>query len=607
MIFTVFNVLGGLGLFIYGMHLMTESLRAAAGHSLRSILTRATRSRLHGATLGIATGFVAHSAAAIAMLAGFVNAGVMTLGQAMAPIFGANVGTSLSMQLISFNIASYGWAAIGVGFLAKSLLPSPRWSRLGDALMGFGLLFLGMETISAGIAPHREALAPLLAHLQGETWGWRLAGVGISALLTAVLTSSGAMIGLCFALIKAGVFTRFDQVAVVVLGAHIGTCIVPVLASLPMQIGARRVAIGHVLFNGLNVALVLVAWPWFARLCEASAPGNLLRQTANLHTFAMVAATLLLLPVTGLFRRIVVGLYRPHAPDPTPSFLEPRLLAHPEQALAAVICELRRMANICVDSMMLNGELILDPHRKTYRRLLANEAALNQVRESMTDFLGRLTRGYLSRRQTLFLQHLDRCMKDLERIGDHLVHIGDTSMERFRVADALLPEDLFRSWFHLFCSAKQVLVLMTQSFDPDNRSFQTTALHILRARDRYMIESMDLLADLSGATRDKIITPIGGYYLNRYLADLDRLVRRAKTIALAERQPDFRVKASKLERQSKPPLHYEIPQRVDPREYLERLQREPLDDDLDLPEHEVDSIPAQSPHQAPPDEPPTTP
>ncbi|NCD22786.1 MAG: Na/Pi cotransporter family protein [Spartobacteria bacterium] len=600
----VFQVLGGLSLFIYGMHVMTGSLRAAAGTSLRSILARATRSRPQGAVFGTTVGFLAHSGAAVAMLAGFINAGVMTLEQAIAPVFGANIGTSLSMQLVSFHIADYCWAAIGIGFLLDALIPSDRWRKLGGALIGFGLLFLGMETISSGIAPHKDALAPFLAHIRGDVWTYRLLGVASSALLTALITSSGAMIGLCFALIKAGVFTEFHQVAVVVLGAHIGTCIVPIMAAIPMRIGAWRAAIAHLLFNVANVAFALLAWPLVVWACEASSPGDLLRQAANLHTFAMVAATLLLLPFTGLFTRLVRFATPSKEPTPDPSFLEDKLLAKPEQALAAVIRELRRMAEICVDSMLLNGELILNPTRKTFRRLLSNEDVINEVRQSMGDYLGHLTQHYLSRRQTLFLQHLDRCMKDIERIGDHLTHIGETSVERFKVTEAILPEDLFRVWFTLFCTAKRVVVLMAKSFDPDHNAFQNVALEILRARDVYMIQSMDAKAEFAGAVRDKRITPIGGYYLSRYVEDLDRLVRRAKSIAFAERQPDFWVKAEKLERDAKEAPVYAAQTRVAPREYLELLRQDSPFDDSDLPDAAGTNIPAESPHQAPPDEPP---
>ena len=600
----LFQVLGGLSLSIYGMHVMTGSLRTAAGSSLRNILAKATRSRVHGATFGTVAGFLAHSGAAVAMLAGFVNAGVMTLEQAIAPVFGANIGTSLSMQLISFHMATYCWAAIGIGFLVKSLVPSDRWSKLGDAFIGFGLLFLGMDTISTGIAPHKDVLAPLLSHIRGDTWTFRLLGIGLSALFTALITSSGAMIGLCFALITAGVFTRFDQVAVVVLGAHIGTCIVPIMAALPMRIGAWRVAISHLLFNLLNVSLVLLAWPLVIRVVEASAPGNLMRQAANLHTFVMIAATLIFLLLLRPFTRLVRWVTPSKEPTPAPSFLDDNLLAKPEQALAAVIRELHRMAEICVDSMMLNGKLILDTTRKVHLRLHSNEEIINEVRRSMDVYLERLTQNYLSRRQTLFVQHLDRCMKDIERIGDHLDHIGDTSAERFKVAEALVPEELFNTWFTLFCSAKHVIALMAESFDPDNPSFQTTALKILRARDVYMVQSNDAKADFTGASREKLITPVAGYYLGRYMEDLDRLVRRAKSIAFAERQPDFWVKQTKLEKKATNATEFTAHKPVKPDDYVELLGRDSVFDDDDLPEESSRDIPEKSPLQIPPDEPP---
>ena len=603
----LFQVLGGLSLFIFGMNAMTSSLRTAAGSSLRTILARATRSRIHGSVFGTIFGFLAHSGAAVAALASFINIGVMSLEQAIAPVFGANIGTSLSMLLVSFKIADYCWAVIGVGFLTEALIPSSRWRKLGGALIGFGLLFLGMDTIANGIAPYKEALEPWLGLFRGDVWTYRIASVAVAALLTAIMTSSGAMIGLCFALVKAGVFTRFDQVAVVILGAHIGTCIVPIVAAIPMRIGAWRVAIAHLWFNVLHVILFLAIWPLSIWCGEATAPGDLLRQAANFNTYTMLLGTLLFLPFIKQFTALVRLSTPSKEPTPTPSVLEDKQLRKAEQALAAVVRELRRMAEVCVENMLLNGELILAPTRQVYRKLLANEEILNDVRKAMDDYLGRLTQHYLSRRQTLFLQHLDRCMKDLERIGDHLTHIGNTSRERARVPDALLPEDLFNTWFNLFLAARHVLVLLAKSFDPDSNTFQYTALQVLRSRDAYMEQSLAAKARFTNATRDKHITPIGAYYVSRYIEDLDRLVRRAKSIALAERQPDFFVKASKLDRKAKDALAYTPPTPVDARKYLVLLQKDLHVDDVDLPDETAAAIPLESPHQAPPDEQPPAP
>ncbi|MBR6021270.1 MAG: Na/Pi cotransporter family protein [Kiritimatiellae bacterium] len=611
-LFGVFKVLGGLAAFIYGMHMMTRSLTAAAGASLRKILSGATKSPVHGVVFGVVVGFLAHSAAATTMLAGFINAGVMTLGQALAPVFGCNLGTSLSSQLMSLHIADYCWIPIGVGFLVKSFVTSPRWDKLGDALFGFGMLFLGMLTIKQGIMPPdnphgytslQDILKPVLEHVQGATVGGRILGVLLGVVLTAILTSSGAMVGLCFALIDAGVFTLesggFDQVGPIILGACIGTCIVPVMASLSMRITAKRAAWAHVLFNVLNVAIALCLWVPLKALCIKAAPvGDLQRQLANLHTFAMTTAILLILPLTRLFTVLLLRLTPSKEPDPQPSFLEDDLLDKPEQALAAAIRELRRMADLLVDSMIINGRMILEPTRALARRLDGNEEIVNEVRRSMADYLQRLARHRLSRRQTLFLQHIDRCMKDIERIGDHLAHIGDISVARYKESEAIVPEDLFRVWFSLFCTAKRVVRLMAKSFDPDQASFQGTAAAILKARDVYMIQSMDAKAEFVGAARERRMTAVGAYYFSRYIEDLDRLVRRAKSIALAERQPDFWVKQARMERVAPAEDHpYVPPTRVPVEKYLPLLER---DDTEDLPDAvETHRVPKVSPHVLP--------
>ncbi|MGD9874660.1 MAG: Na/Pi cotransporter family protein [Kiritimatiellia bacterium] len=576
---SAFRVIGGMSLFIYGMHVMTHGLRAAAGSSLRKILAHAARRRWQGFLLGGVVGFLAHSGAATTMIAGFINAGLMGLADSIAPMAGANLGTSLSMQLVSFHIGHYCWVAIGLGYIMSAALPNPRVKETGRALMGFGLLFLGMTTISDAIAPHKDALAPWLARIHGETWSGRLAGVGLSALLTALITSSGAMIGLCFALATAGVFTTFDQVFPIVMGSHIGTCIVALTASMAMNADARRSALGHLLFNLLNVTLALALYPWVRDFVVWSAGGNLLREIANLHTAGMALGSLAVLPAVPVFAWVLRKLLPSRLPPPEPSYLKDELQERPEQALRGVVCELRRMAKLCVDCAMLNGDIMFHAPRNKIRRLLADEGVINEVKDAMSDYLRSLSQRSLTRRQSLFMQHLDRCMKDIERIGDHLTSISEISTERLKHPAAIVPEALFTVWFDLFRAGKEVLVLMEKSFDADAGDFHAAGRHILEARDRYFIMSMDAKAELAGAVADRTITPVGGYYMNRYIADLDRTVRHAKSIALAEIQPDFSIKHERLEEVSPLAAEAVVPEKVDADEYLKSLQDDDLFDD----------------------------
>jgi phosphate:Na+ symporter len=208
----IFSVLGGLALFIFGMNIMTDGLKRCAGDSLRHILARATHNRLNGLGLGTTLGFLVQSSAATVMLVGFINAGLMTLNESVPVMLGANIGTTLSMQLISFKLADYCFVAITLGVLLNIVSPQLRVKQAGQALLGFGLLFLGMSTMSAAIAPHRDAFIPLFAQINGATPGGLLRGILLATAVTGIIQSSGAMIGMSFALIQAGVITDLSGV-----------------------------------------------------------------------------------------------------------------------------------------------------------------------------------------------------------------------------------------------------------------------------------------------------------------------------------------------------------------------------------------------------------
>lgn len=574
MFFTVMAVFGGLALFLLGMSLMTQGLRAAAGSRLRLILARAGRSRSAGLGLGTLLGFLVHSSAATAMLVAFVNAGLTTLPAAVPVVFGANLGTTLSMQLISFKLGEYAYLVIAAGFMVRMGGRTERSREIGNALLGFGLIFLGMNVMSDSIRPYRDDLRPLLLGVDATTLRGMLYGVGLSVAITVIIQSSGATIGMCFALIQAGVFTELAQAFPIVLGAQIGTCITAILASIGTNIEARRTAVSHLIFNIIGTLVILPLVGPVQNLMALTSP-DLLRQTANLNTFIAVGKTVILLPFILPFVRFVRFCTPSAGKMPETSHLDPELLPRPEEAIYATIRELRRVAVVCSRSLRANGQLLLFRYdRAIIQRIRLNEKVINAIKLSMREYLEEMTHRYLSKRQAMLVQHLDRCIVEIERIGDHVEYLCDLSLQRRNDPEKLFRSESFAHLFDLFEKAQLVMTLVIESLDPENPDFQEAAKRLMAARDDYVaasIETKNLFYDLV-ASKDE--TAMAGIYYNRYIISFDRIVKHAKIIALAEQQPTFWIKRKKLGRVAPDLPKREPIQLGDPSDYIHRLHAE---------------------------------
>ena len=576
--FLSFTVLGGLALFILGMGIMSDGLRVAAGPGLRTLLSKATANRFAGLALGTLLGFLVHSSAASVMLVGFLNAGLMSLAQAVAPMLGTNLGTSLSMQLVSFRLTDYCYVGIVAGLVFQMAVPNPRAKSIGRALVGFGLLFLGMKTMSAAIAPHRDLLRQYLVAIDGQTLSGRLLGVGLAFALTAVIQSSGATIGMAFALADAGVFDSLWQTYPVVIGAQIGTCATALLGSIGTGIDARRAAAGNLLTNVVNAGLSIALAPLWVPLFARTSP-DLVRQTANTHTLLMLQNCAVFLPIVPAYAVLLRKLFPSRLPPPEPSHLQPGLLEFPEQAIAACLCELRRVAQLCRHSLRLAGETLLFAHSaKDVQTIRLNEQAVNEIKLAMKDYLAGLARRHLSKRQAILVQHVDRCMSDLERVGDHVETLCNVSLRRRQVPAAIVDRLSFSLFFQLYEAVLHVLKLVVQSFDPDRADIAAVADQILLAREDYVQASQTVRVHFNEQVSNRSMTSTAGIFFAEYLAALDRIVRHCRNIALSEQQPQFWIKRSKLEKRmalAAEPVSHPL---VDPQDFQERLRRAETDD-----------------------------
>ncbi len=567
-------LLGGLALFIFGMGLMTDGLRQASGAGLRTVLARTGRSPVLGLALGTALGTLVHSSAATVMLVGFVNAGLLSLAETVPATLGACIGTTISMQAVSLKLGDYCFFAIAAGFLFSGLGRGPRSRQVGRALLGFGLLFLGMNVMSEAIYPHRETLQPFLAVVDGRTWQGTLLGIGIATVLTSIWQSSGATIGMCFALTSAGVFTDLHQVLPIVMGANIGTCATALLSSIGAHIEARRAAVSHLIFKLFAVAFVLALRPYVIALSQATSD-DLIRQTANMNTLVMTAAALVVLPFWKLHAVVVRWVTPSRKQPPTPSYLKPELLHTPERSIQAAIDELRRAIDICRNTYALLAQVILLKGRPTtLRQIKLNEKAVNEIKVHVKAYLSQLSARQLSRRQLMLMQEVSRCMSDIERIGDHLDKISDTSVRRRKEPAALFPERTLTRLFDLYSKTASILGLVSDSLQHGQTDFQEAARVLLDRRDNYARSSESAKQLLGEEVAERAITPIAALFFRDYLASFDRIVKHARAIALAQQKPDFRIKRRKLDRAVDLQENDDIPPRVHSKDFLQRLHME---------------------------------
>lgn len=563
-----FSLLGGLALFIFGMNILTDGLKHCAGDSLRRILVRATRNRLNGLGLGTTLGFLVQSSAATVMLVGFINAGLMTLAESIPVMLGANIGTTLSMQLISFKLTDYCFVAITLGVLLNIIAPQIRIKQAGQALLGFGLLFLGMSTMSAAIAPHREAFVPLFEHINGSTPGGMIRGILLATAVTGIIQSSGAMIGMSFALIQAGVITNLSGVFPILIGANIGTCATALLGSIGAGIEARRSAISHLIFNIFSGALAALAAPLFYRWIPMFGT-DLVHQSANANTVKMVLAALMVLPFAPLHAALVRRILPSKKAPPQPSFLDEKLIPAPEQALHAAMRELQRTVDICRQSLQLDRALLDAPDAKAVRMVYQNEKNVDAIKLAFRDYLALITSRFLSRRQAVLVQHLDRCIVEIERIGDHVKVLCRLTAKLRPYEKHRFFQACRRQLEKLYAQIGVILGNLSISLDPEHENYEAFAEKILSARAEYVQKSAAAKDLITGQVGRNNLPPQLGIWLSETVMTLDKIAKHCKAIAGAQKKPFFWLKHNRLDRIAEEYTEQKILAELDAGEYLD--------------------------------------
>ena len=430
----VIGIMGGLGLFLYGMNLMGEALEKAAGSKLKKIIELLTSNIFMGVLVGtIVTAIIQSSSATTVMVVGFVNAGIMTLPQAVGVIMGANIGTTVTAQLVSIDINGLAPIALGIGIILYLFTNKPKTKHIAEVLIGFGILFTGMDFM-------KEAVKPLAGYSGFTnallTFGkYPILGLLLGFGITAIIQSSSASMGMLVVLASQGLIP-LNSALPILYGQNIGTCVTSLLSSIGASISARRAALIHLMFNVLGTIIFLIFLNGIVvKAVVYMDPDNVARQIANVHTIFNITSTLMLLP----FNKIIIKLATKLAPDNNTEdddtkvvkFIDDRMIETPSIALVNVEKETLRMGEKSRESLDSAMTGIFEKSEKDLSNTLKKEKVINELQKTILNYLLKLSKAPLNEESREVIDSLFNTVNDIERIGDHaenLAELGKSSI-----------------------------------------------------------------------------------------------------------------------------------------------------------------------------------
>ena len=434
----VISLLGGLGLFLYGMNLMGESLEKVAGSKMKKIIELLTKNIFMGVLLGaVVTAVIQSSSATTVMVVGFVNAGLMGLPQAVGVIMGANIGTTVTAQIVSFDLTGMAPLALGIGILLYLFAGNEKYKQVGEVFIGFGLLFTGMESMKLAVSPLAEykGFTDLLS-----TFGrYPILGLLLGFGITAIIQSSSAAMGMLVVLASQGL-VPLSSALPILYGQNIGTCVTSLISSIGANKNAKRAAMIHLIFNILGTIIFLILLNGIVvKFVVSLDPGNVARQIANVHTIFNIVSTILLLPCNKLIVKLAMRIV-PDKEDEIEEdesrvikYIDDRMIQTPPIALASTIKEVARMGEKARDSVDYAMEGILESSSEGIERCFKQEKSINQLQKTILNYLLKLSKAPLSEEDRETVDTLFNTVNDIERIGDHAENLAEIAQSAIDV------------------------------------------------------------------------------------------------------------------------------------------------------------------------------
>ena len=514
----IFGVFGGLALFLYGLRILSEGLQKIAGNRVKDMLERLTDRPIKGALVGtFTTGITQSSSIMMVTLIGLINGGLLTLEQAVGVMLGAEIGTTITAQLIAFRIGNFYLPLMAIGFPLYYYSKTSKTRYIGQSILGFGILFLGMAIMKGGVTPFRSD--PFFLDLLANFGTIPLLGIIVGALFTGIIQSSSATTGLVIAMGMENVLTLPAAIALI-FGANIGTCVTGLLASIGSSLSAKRTSAAQFL---VNIAGVLLFFPFiskFATLAAATSP-DLPRQIANAHTIFNVTVTLIMLPLVGLIvavvKRVVPG--EEIRVDRGAKYLDERILNTPSLALSQALKEVIRMAKMTSEMLELGLRGFETGDMKLIQTIEKEEEAEDELNEMITKYLTEISKRDLSEDQTRELAILTHAIMDIERSGDHANNIAELVEKKAKedwVFSSVATEEI-QTMFEKVKSGYDKAINVLENRDED------LGKRVLEIEKEVDIMEKDFVANHTERLKKDICNPLSGPVFVDLIRNLERI------------------------------------------------------------------------------------
>lgn len=534
----ILSMAGGLGLFLFGIRTMGDGLENAAGAKLKRMLEVLTGNRFLAVLVGfVVTAIIQSSTATTVMVVGFVNAGMMTLAQAVGVIMGANIGTTVTSLLIALNFSSVAAASVLVGVILMLASKKTLVKNLGSIFTGFGLLFLGIDLMSDSMAPLRESAGFMNFIVAVSDSPLRpLFGILLGIVMTAVLQSSSASVGVLQTLAMQGLVPLKFSVFVL-FGQNIGTCLTALFSTVGAKKNSKRAAVIHLLFNLLGTGMfILIALlnPYIEWIEKISS--DPMAQIAISHIVFNVVSTVVLFP----FAKLLVKLSCLIVPGKDDSesemhcrFIDDRLLNTPPFAVMQVGKEVARMAKLARDNFETSAYALINRSDKDLDKVMEKEEVINYLNHHITSYLVKLNALDITDSDSDYIARVFHAINDIERVGDHATNLAEAA-ER-NIGDGLTFSDAARDELNQLCGS--VITLLDRSIEAfDRQSLGDGEAKELSDLEEH-IDDLTLTcqdAHIFRLNRNECNTEAGMLYLNT-ITDFERVGDHAINIAFLAR------------------------------------------------------------------------